>query len=66
MQGVGPSFARVCAVLAGCLFATILAPAARSGEPRLSISGYDPVAYFTYGKPIPGSSGFEYVWHDVR
>jgi hypothetical protein len=29
--------------------AVVLAPAARSEEPRLSISGYDPVAYFTEG-----------------
>jgi len=29
------------------LFATFLAPTAWGDEPRLSISGYDPVAYFT-------------------
>jgi enamine deaminase RidA (YjgF/YER057c/UK114 family) len=53
------------ATLAGLLFC-LLAPTARGDETRLSISGYDPVAYFTDGKPVPGSSEFEYVWHDAR
>ena len=35
-------------------------------ELRLAISGYDPVAYFTDGRPVPGLSRFEYVWHDAR
>jgi enamine deaminase RidA (YjgF/YER057c/UK114 family) len=48
------------------LFVSLLAPAARSDEARLSISGYDPVAYFTDGKPVPGVSEFEYMWHDAR
>ena len=36
------------------------------GETRLAISGYDPVAYFTDGKPVPGRTEFEHVWHDAR
>src|SRR5246500_5266359 len=48
------------------LFAIILAPAAQSEEPRLSISGYDPVAYFTDGKPVQGKPEFEYSWHRLR
>ncbi len=54
------------AALVGLLFATVLVPAARSEEPKLSISGYDPVAYFTDGKPVPGKSEFEYLWHKLR
>jgi enamine deaminase RidA (YjgF/YER057c/UK114 family) len=54
------------AALLGLLFATVLVPAARSEEPKLSISGYDPVAYFTDGKPGPGKSEFEYLWHKLR
>ena len=42
------------AALVGLLFAIVLVPTARSEEPKLSISGYDPVAYFTDGKPVPG------------
>ena len=53
------------AALAGLLL-WLLTPTARADETRLSISGYDPVAYFTDGTPVPGSSEFEYVWHDAR
>jgi enamine deaminase RidA (YjgF/YER057c/UK114 family) len=48
------------------LFAIVLGPPARSEEPKLSISGYDPVAYFTDGKPVQGKSEFEYLWHKLR
>jgi enamine deaminase RidA (YjgF/YER057c/UK114 family) len=41
-------------------------PAAWGAEPRLSISGYDPVAYFTDGKPVLGKPEFEQVWHNLR
>jgi enamine deaminase RidA (YjgF/YER057c/UK114 family) len=54
------------AALLGLLFAIVLVPTARSEEPRLSISGYDPVAYFTDGKPVPGKTEFEYLWHKLR
>src|SRR6266478_7178483 len=57
---------RPSAAMVGLLFATVLVPAARSEEPKLSISGYDPVAYFTDGKPVPGKSEFEYSWHKLR
>jgi enamine deaminase RidA (YjgF/YER057c/UK114 family) len=46
--------------------ATVLIPAARSEEPNLSISGYDPVAYFTDGKPVRGKPEFEYLRHNLR
>jgi enamine deaminase RidA (YjgF/YER057c/UK114 family) len=52
--------------LVGFLSVTVLAPAARSEEPKLSISGYDPVAYFTDGKPVQGRTEFEYLWHKLR
>ena len=61
-----PLSVRLSAVFAGLLFATVLAPGARSEEPKLSISGYDPVAYFTVGKPVQGKSEFEYLWHKLR
>jgi enamine deaminase RidA (YjgF/YER057c/UK114 family) len=54
------------AVLVGSLLATIIVPAAQSEEPKLSIGGYDPVAYFTDGKPVQGRSEFEYLWHKLR
>ena len=52
--------------LLGLLFATFLVPTAWGDEPRLSISGYDPVAYFTDGKPVQGKPEFEYLWHRLR
>jgi enamine deaminase RidA (YjgF/YER057c/UK114 family) len=57
---------RSLATVLGFLLATILVPAARCEEPRLSISGYDPVAYFTEGRPLQGSPEFEYVWRKLR
>src|SRR5262249_55363430 len=48
------------------LLVSMLGPAAWADETRLSISGYDPVAYFTDHRPVPGLSQFEYVWHDAR
>lgn len=38
----------------------------RGEEAKLAISGYDPVAYFTVGKPVPGLSEFEIRWHNAR
>jgi enamine deaminase RidA (YjgF/YER057c/UK114 family) len=52
--------------MVGLLFATVVASTARTEEPKLSISGYDPVAYFTDGKPTQGKSEFEYLWHKLR
>lgn len=52
--------------LLALLFATFLARTAWGDELRLSISGYDPVAYFTDGKPVQGKSEFEYSWHRLR
>src|SRR5712691_5575664 len=54
------------AMLLGLLSATVLAATARGDEARLSISGYDPVAYFTDGKPVQGKTEFEYLWHKLR
>lgn len=39
---------------------------ARGDEPKLAISGYDAVAYFTDGKPVLGQADHEYVWHKSR
>jgi enamine deaminase RidA (YjgF/YER057c/UK114 family) len=44
----------------------LLVGTAWGDEPRLSISGYDPVAYFTDGKPAQGKPEFEYLWHRLR
>ncbi len=40
-------------------------PAASEDTP-LAIKGYDPVAYFTDGKPVRGLPALEYQWDDYR
>lgn len=35
-----------------------------ANEKSLAIKGYDPVAYFTDGKPTPGQAQFEYEWDE--
>jgi enamine deaminase RidA (YjgF/YER057c/UK114 family) len=55
-----------CATLLVLLFAALIVSTARADEPRLSISGYDPVAYFTDGKAVQGKPEFEYVWRKLR
>jgi len=50
----------------GLVFASLFSSAARGDEARLSISGYDPVAYFTDGKPVEGKPDLEYLWHRLR
>jgi YHS domain-containing protein len=61
---------RACLVLClvGLLSATSIARA-QSAQPaslRLVLKGYDPVAYFTDGKPIPGKPEYEIVYDDAR
>ena len=48
------------------LFVVLLGRGAWGEEARLSISGYDPVAYFTDGQPVLGKTEFEYAWRDAR
>lgn len=56
--------------IAGALAALVLvasAPALAGGPVNKTllgnaIEGYDPVAYFTEGRPVEGSSDFEYEW----
>jgi YHS domain-containing protein len=37
-----------------------------STSPPLALRGYDPVAYFTNGKPIEGKADFEITWDGQR
>src|SRR5260370_9156325 len=64
-----PSLSRVTRfrqIFAICLLSLLVAGAASARSPiaavntehGLAIKGYDPVAYFTIGKPTPGSSSF--------
>lgn len=40
--------------------------AGHAGELPLAIKGYDPVAYFTFGRPERGSPEYEYDWDEQR
>jgi YHS domain-containing protein len=40
--------------------------AAVAGDAPLAIKGYDPVAYFTLGKPTPGLAAIEHEWDGHR
>ena len=50
---------------AGATLATVLPTMAAETGP-LAIKGYDPVAYFTKGRPTIGLPKFEYVWDEYR
>lgn len=48
-------------------FAIVCFPAAAADPtPRLAIKGYDPVAYFTPGQPMPGSPDIALDWDGAR
>ena len=61
---------RPTAVPSVLLFAVYLlaasVPSAASEMVPLAIKGYDPVAYFTVGKPVPGLPEFEHEWDEHR
>lgn len=52
-------------LLGGAAVATTWRPAAAEDIP-LAIKGYDPIAYFTDGKPVRGLPELEYRWDDYR
>jgi YHS domain-containing protein len=67
-QEADPMFKRL--VIAPFLFLALFTAEAVAKDPvytgtlsDLAVSGYDPVAYFTEGKPVEGSADFEYEWN---
>ena len=53
------------------VIATMIGPigaqdSAQTDTQRLAIRGYDPVAYFTEGRPLLGKPDFEYAWDGAR
>lgn len=47
------------------LFSAAVLLAKPADDGKLVIKGYDPVAYFTTGKPAKGDPKFEYTWMDA-
>ena len=56
---------RVVLAAVAALFATSMPSFATEPAP-LAIKGYDPVAYFTIGRPTRGLPEIEYVWDEQR
>ena len=42
------------------------APRVNKDRSNLAVRGYDVVAYFTEGKPVPGRAEFEYAWQNAK
>jgi hypothetical protein len=51
------------ALLSAAALGSSLASAGENGA-TLAIGGYDPVAYFTLGRPTPGVPGIEFEWDE--
>jgi hypothetical protein len=66
MKTASISPARLARGLVLAAFLAGLPALAGEGAPRLAIKGYDPVAYFTVGKPMPGSPDFSHEWDGAR
>jgi len=54
------------AILALAVSLAGIVPAAAQATPPLAIRGYDPVAYFTLGKPTMGRPEFAHDWDEHR
>src|SRR5215469_13670149 len=65
MQNVPRIAIRFVLVVAAVLFATSMPSFATEPAP-LAIKGYDPVAYFTIGRPTRGLPEIEYQWDEQR
>ncbi|WP_425503838.1 YHS domain-containing (seleno)protein [Actomonas aquatica] len=52
-------------LIAGLLAFGLRADEVNTNWRGLAIKGYDPVAYFTEGKPVEGDSDFEFEWRDA-
>jgi hypothetical protein len=59
-------FRAVAVLIAACLSMVIGLPALAADPLPLAIKGYDPVAYFTSGKPAQGRPDIELVWDEHR
>ena len=55
----------VIAALSSACVAASFAPAVSQEQPRVALRGFDPVAYFTEGKPQQGSPQFSATYDDA-
>src|SRR5215204_7663432 len=53
------------ALIMGACFSTIAQKSEVFIVDGKAVKGFDPVAYFTKGKPVQGSPKFAYSWHEA-
>jgi YHS domain-containing protein len=53
-------------LVATLLVSSLAAAPVNTNWRGLAIKGYDPVAYFTDGKPVEGSADFTFEWEDAK
>lgn len=61
--------AALCLIAIVAVAARVLAdsrPAVNTSPGQLALRGHDAVAYTTEGRPVQGSTGFEYRWNGAR
>jgi hypothetical protein len=56
----------VCRLVLLAAATSVGSPPAIAEKLPLAIKGYDPVAYFTLGRPVPGLPELEYEWDEYR
>jgi hypothetical protein len=57
-----PIVAAWCAL---CGLFSVAEAGSTNNEPRIALDGYDPVAYFTDGRPVKGSQEFTFAFDDA-
>ena len=45
---------------------TLMLTTTLMADPKVALKGYDPVAYFTDGKPVKGDKAHSYDWDEAR
>ncbi|UCD36139.1 MAG: YHS domain-containing protein [Nitrospiraceae bacterium] len=66
MKQTTPSFFILClaVLIASCTSSNL--PPVNADREGIAIKGYDAVAYFTEGRPVPGDRGFSHEWNGAR
>lgn len=57
---------RLLVLVVFALTATLAWGQQNAKEPRLILKGYDPVGYFTEGRPVQGNAKYQHVWDGGR
>ena len=65
-DGLRVAMAALCIGVAAVSCPAWAQDAGQADAPRLALNGYDPVAYFTEGRPELGKAEFEYTWDEAR